>query len=69
MCGVIFMIGPNMQIRTHRMIVGLNKFPDMPCMSRAYRDNNASAHWSAARSEERVSFWGARGTVSGLRDA
>ena len=28
-------------------------FPDMPCMKRVYRDKKASAHWSAARNEER----------------
>ena len=29
-------------------------FPDMPCMKRVYKDKWASAHWSAARNEERL---------------
>ena len=33
-------------------------FPDMPCMKRTYRDKKASAHWSAARNEERPSSRG-----------
>ena len=31
-------------------------FPDMPCISKVYRDKKASVHWSAARNTERFSF-------------
>ena len=27
--------------------------PDMPCMKNNYKDKEASAHWSAARNEQR----------------
>ena len=29
-------------------------FPDMPCMERVYKDKKDTAHWSAARNEERA---------------
>ena len=32
------------------------KFRDMPCRKKVYRDNKATAHWSAARNKERFSF-------------
>ena len=34
-------------------LTGRRDFPDMPCMSRVCRNNNASVYWSAARNEER----------------
>ena len=32
-----------------------DKIPDMHCMTRVYRDKQASVHWSAARNKERFS--------------
>ena len=34
---------------------GFDRFPDMPCMKRVYRDKKATFHWSAARKKERFS--------------
>ena len=31
-----------------------HEFPDMPCMTRVYRDKKASVPWSAARAKERL---------------
>ena len=33
--------------------LGFDRFPDIPCMKKAYRDKWVSGHWSAARNEER----------------
>ena len=33
-------------------------FPDTPCMKRAYKEKEASVHWSAPRKKERVSSRG-----------
>ena len=38
--------------------LGLDKFPNMPCMKKAYRDKWASIHWSEGRNEERLRFNG-----------
>ena len=35
--------------------LGFDRFRDMPCMKRVYRDKKASVHWSAARKKERFS--------------
>ena len=60
---IVLRISP-LQTAGQPQVSALHRFPDMPCMTRVYRDNKATVHRSESRNEDRVSSSGQPGCQS-----